>query len=221
MAGANVTKREDVGVPVTNVATRFKGYAPETERPVRKAEVVEDETLKKLKTAWKRYDIRIETVVLVPDPQAEEYYGKVSKLLGNMGVRCSSGDVEKFCVALVEFQGEENFEEKAGVFLSALMNHGTDEDYRIVTRHLDRLLGYIGYRNIKNITVEGDVRDMLGNAMEGGRIVVNGNTGHDTAHAIHGGEIHINGDCKGLGDIYGGMIHQNGKLIAFKGYKGL
>lgn len=94
-------------------------------------------------------------------------------------------------------------------------------------------IDYIGYKNRKNIRVNGDVGYHVGWSMEsgsiiidgdtgdetgidmvGGSITINGNAGNAVGHWMKDGEIHLEGDYKSISDgIKGGKIYHKGKLI--------
>ena len=210
---------------VVAVSGRFGKYRPEEERDVRKVAVEKDQVLEQLKAAWKRYDCDV--CKFLP----KELYQIALKQV--KGLVYSAKDVEKFSLALAEFQDEEWFSLKAGYFLSALINNGRESEYTIHTRHLGQKIDELGHGNTKNITVNGDVGrtvghemkggtihvegDMDGNAgwaMEGGTIILEGNAGPAVRWLMAGGEIHLNGGYKSISkDPDGGKIYHKGKLI--------
>ncbi|NYZ74133.1 hypothetical protein H0O00_03245 [Candidatus Micrarchaeota archaeon] len=182
------------------MANRFSRYRPETEKAVRKVEVVEDETLRQLKEAWK-------TCSYTGDSNGD--YPEMLKIVKKL--RYSAKDVENFSVALAEFRDEKGFSDSAGLFLSALINSGTDSDYVIHTNHWGVPVT-IGEYNTKNITVNGDAGNHLGFAMNGGSIIVNGNARWHPGGLMRGGSIIVNGDAGwyvGL-NMRGGSITMNG-----------
>jgi len=197
---------------------RFDRYAPEQEREVRRLDVKEDAVLRELKKAWQAHDIiknRHRHRVLSYE---DEYYGAVSESLKKLNY--SATDVEKFSVALIEFEDEEHFGEKAGLFISALINGCKDEQYKIHTRHLKGWdINYLGYKNTKGIIVEGNVGAALGMYMEDGQITVNGDVLDAAGHTLRGGTITINGKGRGrLGThMEGGSIVLNGNATACAG----
>lgn len=169
------------------MAKGFRGYKPEEEKAVRKVEVVEDKTLGQMKAAWGlvSYDGS-------GFGQCYEDALAAVKLLNY-----STSDVENFSLALAvaQFQDEERFGGKAGLFLSALINNGKDTDYIIHTVHLTLPLYRIGYKNTKNIIVNGDAGIIIGSSMEGGSITVNGNAGNRVGNSMKGGTITVKGDA--------------------------
>lgn len=145
----------------------------------------------------------------------------------------SAKDIEIFSIMLSGYQGRYDVQNKAGYFLSALMNNSKADDFLIHTRHLDAAPGYLGYHNTKEIDVDGDVgfdcgSDMtagritvngnagryLGNQMEGGLIIVRGSARDFVGNHMRGGEIHVEEDWQGISNIiFKGRIYHRGKLI--------
>jgi hypothetical protein len=204
MAGEKQKRVAVADASVATMASRFGRYKPEEEKTVRKAEVVEDETLKKMKDAWKAANAAVERNLF------SDFYDAAIMFVHGMeyGVR----DVEKFSLAMVEFEHEERFYQKAGVFLGALINEGKDEDYIIHSSHLACGIDHLGYRNTKNITVQGSAGDYCGNGMEGGSITVEGDTGGGCGYDMEGGSVIVKGntdDTCGY-QMKGGSITVNG-----------
>ncbi|NYZ74440.1 hypothetical protein H0O00_04825 [Candidatus Micrarchaeota archaeon] len=205
MAGANVKGRGIVvpDAPVLAMANRFQIHAPETEKAVRKVEVVEDETLEKMKKAWKKCNYNYDW---------SKYYSKMLEIAKRL--RYSAKDVENFSLALVEFQGEKRFSEKAGLFLSALINNSKDTVFVIHTAHFAESINHIGYLNTKNITVEGNAGDYVGGLMTSGTITVEGDAGKKIGWLMKRGIITVKGDageCVGSG-MKDGKIYVNGEI---------
>jgi hypothetical protein len=174
--------------------------------------VIEDQTLRQLKDAW--LNARWE------DDTSTSLEGEYQSCLKTVkGIRYTANDVEKFSLALAEFQNEEDFDWKAGVFLSALINNCPDSDFVIYTKHLDGRIDDLGYSNTKNITINGDARDNLGCCMAGGKITVKGNSGAYAGTSMENGEIVINGDSGiWLGfQMKGGKITVNGNAMHMAG----
>lgn len=108
-------------------------------------------------------------------------------------------DVRDFSMTLAQFQDEERFADRVGTFLAALVNNCKGKEFVIVTRHLSVAITGIGHMNKKNITVDGDAGDWIGEDMEWGRITVNGSVG-----------------CVGTG-IKDGDIYQRGRQLVKDG----
>lgn len=220
------------GLAVSRVAAgkKFGRYKPEKEKATRKADVKEDEVLRQMKKAWTAYEETIKDGSYRYDWDIDE----AMSIIQSTVLQYSSKDVEKFSIALAEFQDEEKFYEKAGMFLSVLINNGKDSDYIIHTSHLVWGPNNLGCRNRKNIIVkgklgshagremeggtiivEGDVDLSLGFSMKGGRIVVKGNAPYGTGVYMEGGTIIVEGNA---GDTIGS--HMKGGTIIIKGNAG-
>jgi formylmethanofuran dehydrogenase subunit C len=182
-----------------SVSKRFGRFKDEDEKAVRAPHVVEDETLKQLKEAWNKAHLE------VLENEGRCYS---SCLFAIKGIQYTAKDVEKFSIALAEFQDMEIFYVKAGYFLSALINNCPDSDFVIHTKHLDEKINCLGLFNTKNITIAGDAGDCLGFWMTGGKITVEGNAGEGAGKEMKNGEIVIDGDA----DYYLGYGMHGGKI---------
>ena len=205
MKEATARKTKPTHVHALAVSKRFGRYKTEDPKPIRKKDQKIDRVLEQLKEAWAKYK---------HDKDEGVGIGCSKVLLLTWRIKYSSRDVEKFSLALVEFQDEEDFRYKAGIFLSSLINNGKDGDYVIHTRYLDKKIHWLGFMNRKNIVIEGNVGHFLGAFMEGGTIVLNGNCGDDLGHFMAGGSIILNGAFAQPGQIFGGAIYFSGKIIA-------
>lgn len=167
MAGA-IARQEIVvvRVPVLAMANKFKGYKPEDEQITRNAEIKSNPVLESLKKAWRSCKCT----------DWSKDYPRMLKAVEKL--KYSSKDVEMFSIALAGFQGEKDFADKAGMFLSALINNGNENDYTIRTGHLAVPPNYIGFRNTKNIVVKGDVGRGIALGMISGKIYFEGNIGN-------------------------------------------
>lgn len=183
----------------------FGRYSTEERQSLRTVEFRKDEVLAQLKEAW-------EKVTIDKGYYADPY----SKALGFIrGINYSAKDVENFSIALAEFQGPDYFGAKAGYFLSALINNGTENEYVIHTNHLAEKIHLLGFENTKNIVVEGDLGEKTGVRMKGGNILVKGNVEKSLGQWMTGGKIVIDGDAtRFIGDeMTGGEIHLNGNYV--------
>jgi hypothetical protein len=220
----------------TSADKRFKGYKREDEKAIRKPDVKKDAVLQQLKDAWRSFDCRSPYDAIEDADNVDNYMGYVEDsyfkawdLVEKIGY--SSPDVKRFSLALEEFQGEDGFGYKAGIFLSALINAGKSERYTIVTRHLTEELNLIGFMNIKDVTIEGNVGtyagllmkdgfliiegdsgEMTGADLVGGRIVVRQNSKSEVGEDMMDGEIIVLGDVKSIGKIKGGTLVIHGDV---------
>lgn len=178
----------------------FDRYGPEKERAVRGVDV-NDEVLQQLRAAWKRFG----DAYLEGEEEEGNYLAAIKAI---KDVEYTARDVEKFSIAMAEFQDEEEFGSKAGDFLSALINEGSDSSYTIHTRYLNTLITGLGHNNTKHIQVEGDVGKYVGYKMKGGSITINGSSDDYLGGWMEGGRIIVRGDSRTFvgGTMKGGEI---------------
>lgn len=179
-----------IRVPPTSVlalGSPFGRYLPEHTQAVRKADVGSHPKVEEIMKAWELFDkARGQQLFAVP---SHDYPASLE------GKGFSAPDVETFSIALSACQDTENFPMKAGEFLSALVNSGTDQGYTIHTSHLAELISYSGVYNTKNITTEGNVGDWLCHEMIRGRVLVSGDAGNYCGFGFGGGELVIGGNA--------------------------
>lgn len=204
---------------VTELSARkkFGKYKDEEQKAVRKADVKEDKIFLQLVKAWGEYGHGCHRDV-------ETLFMELQNAIKD--ISCSAQDIERFTLALVGFTNDYGFDDKAGFFLTALINKGKDRDYVIHTEHLvyyvpreniKRTVNFLGCCETKKITVKGDIGAGLGYKMTGGTIIVEGNGGYDIGMLMEGGEIHINGEYKSISEtMKHGKIYHKGKLIVEK-----
>ncbi|MBI4919464.1 hypothetical protein HY837_06015 [archaeon] len=141
-------------------------------------------------------------------------------------------DVRDFSFMLQEYREKQDYLSfvHSGFFLSALINASKAKNFEIITRHLNRIIYFIGFDSDKNILVngnvgfhtglkkragtlviKGDTEGFTGNEMMyGGRIIVHGNVTGNTGSSLWGGEIIVNGNATGRDT---GMGMRSGKII--------
>lgn len=205
---------------------RYKKEEPKHGVSLKKTE--ETAGFRRLLGAWERFG-----KVFKPQQNKSASYDQALSAIREKDY--SPADVMKFSVMLAEFEGEGEtrwFEDKEGIFLSAIINAGKDGSYRITTSHLTLLPDAIGYANTKNIVVEGpaghfvgyemesgiivvkgDAKESVGISMQGGMIIVEGNAGIDVGFDMKGGEIHVHGSIEDLATQAMGRIYHKGRLI--------
>ena len=136
-------------------------------------------------------------------------YIRAFGLITSRQLFCNSADVEQFCISLERCDGKimPGFSAKTGLYLSALINLGSEKEYRLRTTNI-KPPDLLGYHNIKRIIVDGDAGTFCGEEMEGGSISVEGNVDFGCGKAMRNGLITVNGDAGcGLGlDMIGGSI---------------
>jgi hypothetical protein len=219
-------KRPDQGAQTQPSAPRksFSKYKIEKGREIRVQQKTTSPIMKKILELWA-------AVEYINDDRCDPSYGydygegfadgynaSFFNLIEHMAKKIGHGaeEVERFSILLESHREEPNFRYKAGLFLSALINSGSDEEYLI---HVEELGGidFAGFQNRKKITIDGDVGDCLGDfmaegeivvegnastcaatRMKGGRIIVKGDVGDNLGFRMDGGEIIVEGDADGL-----------------------
>ncbi|VVC00711.1 Molybdenum-containing formylmethanofuran dehydrogenase 1 subunit C [uncultured archaeon] len=148
---------------------------------------------------------RLEELFHLPRDGAR--YKKQESLLKKMAIK--PNDVREFSFRLAAFQDEELFGERAGLFLSAMINSGRQKQYEVFTGHLEVPLEFLGERNTKDVIVRGDVGRALGRGMLTGRILVTGNAGDMVGYSMVRGKILIRGNA----GVSLGTYMQGGEII--------
>src|SRR3989338_3367177 len=216
-----LVERRIAKVSDARASDQFRRYKREPTHAVRKAEIKENETLRALKQAWQNFEL-VKDDMAVVDPRKS--YQKALELIRSFAY--TKEDIENFNLALGEFQNEKDFAKRAGLFLSALINNGSDSTYTIFTRHLDDL-GLLGIYNRKTIIVEGDAGYDCAALMDGGTVIVKGNAGERLGNCMKGkiivyfnsspfSGIMLNGGSikiKGNASNYVGLKMRGGKII--------
>jgi hypothetical protein len=184
-----------------SASKRFGRYKDEKGKTCRDAQVDESALISRLFEAYRSLQVKHPT---------EDMYPRARGSL--KGLTLSPHIVERFCLAMGELQNEKDFQQKAGVFLSALINRGRVSDketYRLSLLHLDMPVHYLGLRNKKGLMVTGNVGNNLGHRMERGSILVEGNVGMSLGESMERGLITVRGNS----DIAPGHCMRGGKII--------
>jgi len=188
--------------PALAVSKRFGRFKDEGEHAVRAPDVKRNEALE---NAWKKFAKEAKKNTDSAYFNSENYRLALSLL---EGISYSAQDVEKFSIACIQFQDENQFCSNAGLFLSALINNCKDDDFVINTRHLTETIWYLGYQNTKNIIVSGDIGAYLGFDMKYGTITVEGDAGGYVGQLMEGGSIFVKGSA---GNSVGASM-KNGRI---------
>lgn len=186
-------------LPNLSADKRFGRYKEEPENSAREREA-SDPALSQLISAWRAFSSSLEEYW-------EEQFSIAEKLV--KPISASSREIEKFIVALAGFQEEPSFSEKAGIFLSALINTSPGTDFVVQTSHLDEALSFLGMKNRKNITILGDVGDHAGYEMENGSLQIKGNCEDGLGALMRGGLIALEGNA----DDTVGQRMEGGRVI--------
>ncbi len=118
------------------------------------------------------------------------------------GIEYTSKDVGTFSIRLLEYKSNPWFV-FSGMFLSALINNCEEENFEVITRHLEGGSFYglyqLCYKNTKNVTILGFGGSSLCEEMLSGKVTVNSDVCIDVDEIMNG-EIHAEGkNCSLLG----------------------
>jgi formylmethanofuran dehydrogenase subunit C len=228
------SKAENLSSAPKSIFDKFKER--EEKEKVKNPIVKKNEKVEKLKEVFKGYLDWCSYTSL----HLHQVYIKALGLIKEKIINCTSKDIEEFSLELVAFEDHKEFKDRAGLFLSALIESSKDKKFIIHTKHLKKKINYLGYEAKKNIVIEGGVGDWVGAYMrEGSSIKVNGDAGYyvgawmekgssikvngDAGHFVgawmwEGSKIYLNGNYRFIGpDISpGGKIYHKGKLITDK-----
>ena len=216
-----------------HISWPFNCYKPESEKAVRKLSAKGNILLEKFKGAFKAFELVRTGGFVITDNS----YNAASSLVKD--IKYFSKDVTAFSLALAELQDAEEFADRAGFFLSALVNNCSDREFTIITQHLVKPLNNFGFENIKNVTIYGDVGNSIGYNMKRGNITVKGNATDLAGAFMDGGALVVEGDAgdrvgEGMSDgaiclkgkynslcsvMVGGRIYHKRKLIVRNGLK--
>jgi formylmethanofuran dehydrogenase subunit C len=210
MAGSVEVARRIADAPATAARKRFGHYKKVKSRAVRKAEVQENEKLKRILQVW--HSCRSVPIEIGNEHKAMQEATK--------GLCCTANEIEAFCLLLSDFQDKEGFSNYAGIFLSALMHNGKDDEYVINIRHLDAKLNFISIFRQMNVTIEGDVDSSIGRRLKGGTLIIAGDVGPCLGEYMEEGDIlvHGNADAKVGHSMSGGRITVHGSVRRHAGY---
>jgi len=217
----------------------FGKLDPEKKVEIIKPKVKRNETLDLIVNGYEKglenYGLYEKGKLKIKIPGGEYWKYYIAKISASLEI--PSERITEFSLLLEEHENKNYFEYFTGWYLSALINGSRDKDFKIITNYLSKTIDYIGYKNTKNIDVNGNVGGLIGDGMKGGKITVNGNAGDWVGDCMEdgeitingnardgvggymeGGKIHLNGDYKSLSDyIPGGNIYHRGKLIVKNG----
>jgi hypothetical protein len=191
---------------------RFGKYKKEKMKEVRSAVVA----LKNLSEAWVRY------LKTGSKSTKEDSYDIALAIVKSISY--SSDEVTAFASKLIAIDPDRyNYDLywMKGLFLSALINAGKESEFVINSEEGGSKLNGFGYKNTKNIVVKGNVADYLGEKMEGGRIVIEGDVlGMRCGSEMKDGEIIIEGNCSIFagGGMRGGKIVIHGNAVRVGGH---
>jgi len=198
-------KRKLIEVPRLAASKSFGKYKDEKEIPFRTPGLTRDCVLKQF----------IDTLMKVRGGRGKNFYDAFEYLYSDFleaikDIQYTAKDVEDFYVAL-EGIPEIEIGSKVGLFLSALVNNGKEENHVLKLGQLGKKIDELCFHNIKNVTIKGNVGCGLG-YMQEGKIHVMGSCGDSLGCNMKGGTITIGkGPNTGIDGFGQGMC--NGKII--------
>jgi len=205
---------------------RFAGFKPEAEKPVVEAKVAAPTKMKAIIDAW---------YVDKCDVEGESDYAYGCALEALEGIHATAEEIREFVEFLkklpendLTISREHVFTDRAGTFLSVLINTSPDQEFELDFNGL-RPPDDFAYENCKNVIVHGDVGDNAGNGNTGrlevfgdadgifaygqsdGETILHGYCNGDAGHNLRGGKLTLLGEAEELGE---GMM--DGEIIAEK-----
>ena len=210
------------------ISDPFGRYKPESEHSVNIPDIREDKTLKRLVGAFQCF------MLSEPEPRAEREYDQAHSIIFPLRSNYAAKDITTFSIAFAKFQNMVFFEDRAGPFISALIDNCADKEITIITEHLAQMLNYFGYYDIKHVVIKGSIGESccpfnLGTVdIEGhvghqcglknkATINIKGNTGTIFGYG-NKGKLNVGGRIGSLGgDIGTGDIYESGKQIVKDG----
>jgi len=201
----------------------FGKLQPEEKVEIIKPKVKRNETLdrivEKYKEGLENCGLYSEKKLKIEIPEGEYWRYYIAK--SSAPLEIPSERITEFSLLLGEHENNTHFESFTGCYLSALINESKDKDFKIITNHLTKTIDYIGYENTKNIDVNGNAGNWVGNGMKDGKITVNGNAGNLVGDEMKDGEITVNGNARnGVGwNMKNGKITVNGNAGDVVGFE--
>jgi hypothetical protein len=204
--------RRRIEIPDMAAGRRFGAYKRQKERCIRENTVNESEGLKRLVELCRTIEIRTRRGRNHQEYDRRRFYRTYDQILRSASqIEYSAEDVFAFSLMLNRFDDKEGPKLELSAFLSAIINAGREMGYSLSMYHTDGHFPFLGHRNTKDISIEGDI-DCIGTEMRGGTVVVDGSAEHVGGH-MEGGCITINGDCHSLGsNMRGGKIVVKGNV---------
>lgn len=208
--------------PETNLADLFDELQPEEAQEIRKVDVAKTPVLEAIVKGFEKviekYDRHQDEETDLSISDLSTLYAKCFKAVPTRFWRgaYTPKEIEQFSLLLVNYQDVNNFQQLAGLYLSALINRSRAKQLTIYTKQLTKPIDDLGYLNRgKQITVKGDVGISLGILMKRGEIHVYGDAGPLAGMLLEGGKIYIHGDAYSeVGAVMrNGEIHIDGDII--------
>lgn len=190
--------------PSSSARRKFGRFKKDKPNVLRSISTVARETAatEQLKRLWRRHPLQSINQLLLGTSYVDEVAASVASQ------NYSAKDVEHFSLLLFEFQDEKNFSEKAGVFLTALIENGKEDDFVIHTSTLAVPIQGLAKGNTKNVLIKGDIGSHTAKNMKKGKVIIKGDEEGYAGLKMTGGDIVILGDA---GEVIGWEM-KNGSI---------
>jgi glutamate synthase domain-containing protein 3 len=168
------------------------------------------EELRDIETLYRDWEEARHIYTEHTDLGVEEEYEKVVDAVEEHDIDTSPETLYTFARGML-------LEDYDGLLLSAMINKSSADE----TFYLPGMdeVSYVGYRNCKQVVVEGDLRWAAGRLMQGGRLELRGNAGQNPGWEMQDGTVIVeDGDEKNIGlEMGGGRIEVHGDAAAYVG----
>lgn len=211
-------KSEDVwkqGQSASGANARFRTFKPEGENPAGEAIVAPPTKIKALIDAWYADKCDVEG-------ESDYAYGCAQEALE--GIHATAQEIREFVEFLKKLPDNDTsqscdhlFTDRAGTFLSVLINTSPDLEFELDFNGL-RPPDDFAYENCKDVVVHGNLGDNAGHASAGklevfgdadgmfgyaqadGEIILHGECYGDAGHHMCGGKMTLHGEAEELGE---------------------
>jgi hypothetical protein len=204
------TKKQERNIQGSQLAAskRFGKYKGEKAKKIRDPQIVKNPAYKQLLNTWKNFLVLSKAI-----NDVEQLYKFAESMVKHL--EFSPKLVEQLSVSIPDTKFSEDLGGRAGFFLSALINTGSENNYVIYT-FPSCPINWFAYNNVKNVVVEGDLQYVTARQMKGGKVEVKGNIAHTVGENMTGGELIVHGN---VGELLGKML-EGGTIICMGNAKG-
>lgn len=156
--------------------------------PARTIDVKESKGLKCICEAYEKFG-----AIKYPLRDVEGTYSRALRHVHALDY--TAQDVTAFPLTLAEqYSNLDEDQDGLGMFISALVNNSKEQDFTIALPHL--IVGHIGYKNSKNLTIIGDVGPRAGRGMQSGNLTIRGNANDNVGDVMLGGHLIVFGNAR-------------------------
>ena len=148
----------------------------------------------------------------------QHFYDYCLKSIKKQKIDYGKDEITKLSVSLSKYQDKKLFQTIAGIFLSALINLPDENEFVVMTRHIQKPIDLFAWNNTKKITVIGSVGEHVGRNMQGGELLIKGNVERCIGSGMSSGKIIVEGDA----DYLVGYFSKPSAIIELNGnYKNI